>query len=174
MHSRPGGSTADRWAERNEMKNDRMGARIIFLLSIQLIVWIIQLIFWINLLTSEYAKTDIFRYVTLILLILASIFLIIFSLFHILQGKATIDNEGIIEEMTINENGIDIEGINTKIKIKWDEVERIKENPHSVLLKNRVQLYNRGLYKIILFWYKVSAIPINQLQKSEIKKHINE
>jgi hypothetical protein len=138
-------------------KTYRLGILNISALT-QMVIWTISLPIWIKIYSTGYSNGW--------LMIIASIFMIVFSLFYLFQGKATISNEGII-----------ITGTDTELKISWNEVVRIEEKQRSLILHDKVQFYNRGLFKPILGWYKVSAIPIYLFEKdllTEISKYIIE
>jgi hypothetical protein len=103
--------------------------------------------------------------------LLVAIFMIIYCIIGLLFNKISLNNEGIT-----------IENPETKLTIPWNNVDNIVKNEQAIigkridlLLREKVQLYNRGFYKYILFWYKTNVIPVSQYKKeipNEIIKKI--
>jgi hypothetical protein len=83
-----------------------------------------------------------------------------------------------LSSITITENSIELMTIDSKLLIKKENIIDIIEYAPSILgttgkflqLKEKVQLYNRGVNKLFLFWYKTNDVNISQFDRNIVGK----
>jgi hypothetical protein len=80
-------------------------------------------------------------------------------------------------QILINDEGIIIKNPDTNLIIDWKNVVDVVDNGpilfgrrKDIRIKDKVQLYNRGIWKIISFWYKTNTIPVSQYREEIIKE----
>jgi hypothetical protein len=146
----------------------RVGYSII--LVIQVILSIIIVVLFITLLPdliSQYKNEgnidSLFVLGIALLTILYTIIYCIVSLYY--------------NQILINDEGIIIKNPDTNLIIDWKNVVDVVDNGpilfgrrKDIRIKDKVQLYNRGIWKIISFWYKTNTIPVSQYREEIIKE----